>query len=712
MDVVKKDIEGFLGRSDTCFKIPSFQRQYSWHEGTFADFLADFEEAVRNSKPHYLGSIFFQTLSLDESVIIDGQQRVTTILLMLTAICHLLQDNPDLSDDTDLIKRMKRRFLENDREHSREDNRIRLRSMTEDDEIFKRIYNRKTKEQDKASNLYKAYSYFLVHFTEQFAKGLKPADYIDGLKYLKIIAVELEKEDNPQKIFESINSTGVKLNEGDKIRNFALMLNDSDIHGRVLDDYWSIIEGELVDTQQGNNYIDDFFHNFLIAHLHQNVKEGEVYAKFKVFFRKKVENQDDARQIDDFYSIVTDDLARYLLLKFNKDDSGQYAAIRRQVFRINNLGIEVVYPFLMRVLGDYKAGRLSQTEVQEFLHITESYLIRRIIAGITSQGLNKLFYTLYRDIVSYSEEHEGAKHTEIYKYVLLDRQGVSRFPTSRYIEERFTNRRIGSKSCYFILSSWDDFKQPKESFLLQQIGSNASSYSIEHIMPQKLTPSWRRELGANHQEVHERYLHCLANLTLTGYNSEYSNKSFQEKLKHPNGYKQSPLLINDFIKKQTTWNEEVIKQRIDWWMETIEKMWPMIQTDFRPKRKGVKALTLADVPEDLYYSKPVSLTIQDAAAMRVNHWHELLDCFLDNVYDLDSDIITKLINDPKTTRWVSAHPEDFHASAEINDSGYFVSTKNDTFSKIEFIRDVARLAGIDQTDVTIEILFRDPNKKI
>ena len=195
-------------------------------------------------------------------------------------------------------------------------------------------------------------------------------------------------------------------------------------------------------------------------------------------------------------------------------------------------------------------------------------------------------------------------------------------------------------------------------------------------------------------------------MTLTGYNSEYSNKSFAEKLSHEHGYANSNLLINDFIKQQTCWNEEVLKDRVEWWIDTIDKIWPVPETDFQPKAKGSKILSLAEVPDDLQHSKPVSITIQDEGQQKVNHWHELVDYFLDTVYLIDESLTEKLANDPRTTKWITVHPDDFYSSVEIDDTGYFVSTNNDTNFKISFMKNVAELVNIPEEDILLEILFK------
>ena len=709
MQATPTDIDSLLRRPNTYFKIPEFQRPYSWHRNNYNTFLDDFKSTLSGERTHYLGNVFYQQNGRDESIIIDGQQRITTILLMLTAIYHLVQDRPELADESELALRIKDDFLEN--KYGPENNRVKLRGMTDDDQIFKRIFKRQVKDDDKTSGLYEAYEYLRDQLGLWFDQGLSPQDLVEGLANLKIIEIQLEPDrgDDLQKIFEGINSTGEPLGEGDKIRNFALMLNQEEIRNRVIENYWRVIEEELVKTKTRTDFIADFFRKFLISQLGQDIKEREVYAKFKDFFRTKVTDQSDVSQIDDFYQSLLAGLERYLILKHNSmPASGQYDAFRRQAFRINYLEIEVVYPFLMSVLADFQAGRLSEKAAKEMFTLTESYLTRRLIVGIRTTGLNNFYHGLWHNIAAYSRDNQQADYVEIYKYILLTRKSGLHFPSRRYIEERFADSgNTNNRYLYFILSSWDDYRQPKESFLLDRIKLGKSSYSLEHIMPQTLNKDWKRDLGDNWAETHERYLNCLANLTLTAYNSEYSNKRFEEKLRHQHGYLSSPLLINEFVKSQKVWNEQTIKNRIEWWLDKIDLIWPLPQSGFEPKTKGAKTLSLTNIPTaKLAFSKPINITILDGEPIAVSRWKDLLESFLETAHEMDGDLATKLVNDPKTSSWTTKHSEDFRSPFEIAETGIFIETSSSTGYRVEFIQQVAEIAGIDGQDIKIEVLFR------
>ena len=705
MTVTERDIRAFIKQSDTYFRIPDFQRQYSWHTENCKAFLEDFEEVLPTDKTHYFGAIFFQSSQdRDECIVIDGQQRITTVMLMIIAIYHLVEENPELSSQDYPSERIRDEFLEN--KYAKESNRIKLKSVIDDDIIFRQIYAKEVARENEKSNLYKNYLYFCNYFKQ--CPDLQR--YIDGLGKLKIITIQLKDNDNLQKIFEGINSTGVALSEGDKIRNFALMLNDKRVRDVVASNYWKKIEKELVDTKNNTNHIADFFRKFLIIHLEQDVKKKEVYSKFKDFFHKQIRDQGDLGQVEGFYKQILGDLDRYMLFKLNRDKNGRYLSFANVSFRIHYLDIEIVYPFLMCILKKYEEGELSEDQTKEFFAITESYLVRRIMAGLLTTGLNKLYHVLYRDIEAHAQQEEEADTLEIYKHILLNKRSHLRFPTTQNIQDRFTDANIGKRYLNFILSSWDDRQQSKESFLLRQIYDNQSNYSIEHIMPQSPTPAWKEHLGPDWDEIYEKYLNNLANLTLTGYNSEYSNRTFQEKLDHKNGFKNSPLLINDFIKQQSCWNKKTLEARVEWWLKAIDTLWPFPESSFRPTIKTEESRKLSEITEDLSGSKPKSIAIGDVYYQDVAHWYGAMEYFLDTMYQHDEAIGNKIMNNPSTTQSISRHPEDYYTSAEIMETGYYIQTNTNTNSKIKLMKNIADLAGVSQDDIVFKIRYPESAK--
>ena len=255
------DIKGFIYTPGKHFLIPEFQRPYSWEIDNIKTFLADLEELNETTKNHYFGTVVYvnDTSDMNASAIIDGQQRVTTTLLMIMAIYHHAKENPDTCEMP--AGDISNNYLFNSSEYSKEENRIKLRTVTTDNVIFEKLYEQKElTSEEKQNKLFKAYTYFYEYFESR--QNLEK--YIMNLSRFKIMSIALDaSDDNPQRVFESINSTGKPLTDGDKIRNFALMLNSDQVRKHVYEKYWQQIEQELTDANK--DYITDFFRSYIIS---------------------------------------------------------------------------------------------------------------------------------------------------------------------------------------------------------------------------------------------------------------------------------------------------------------------------------------------------------------------------------------------------------------------------------------------------------------
>ena len=466
----------------------------------------------------------------DQLTIIDGQQRIATAMLMITAIYHLIQDDShrsryqaqDIHDD----------LLYDRASSDQKTSRLKLRTVSQDGQIFQAIYRRdqEIKADYQTSNLYRAYR----HFYDYFLKiGSNLDKYIDALKKLIIATIYLESGDNLQKVFESINSTGVSLTVGDKIRNFALMLNSQGVRQKVARDYWPAIEKQLIALTVARNKdpIAEFFRKLMIQEERRDSRISEVYRSFKKYFNDRVKDQSDPNQISQFYDNIMAGLQRYLFLKNPYEQTGNhpYQPFARAAFRLAYLNIDVIQPFLMRILKDYDQEKLTQGQVLTVLGVTETYLVRRALCDKYSTGLNKIYLSVNRGIDDYLSQYPEADLAEIYKYLILNLRGYDTFPDDKTVSDKILESNLADKTRYryLILSSYDDCRQSRESFLLRQIDSGQSRYSIEHIMPQKLSSVWKKDLGPDHDQIQANYLNNLANLTLTGYNQEYSNRSLK-----------------------------------------------------------------------------------------------------------------------------------------------------------------------------------------
>jgi len=378
--------------------------------------------------------------------------------------------------------------------------------------------------------------------------------------------------------------------------------------------------------------------------LQRVVNKERVYAEYKKLCIQEIgKEQDDLIKLRLFYEKLFAFLHHYIFLKFNEDDNELYVFFKDKAFRLNYLKIETPYPFLMQVLESYKQEKLGKIEVLDVFSIIEGYLARRILCNIPTTGLNKFFAGLHKEIEYYLDSSQGYSYSEILSYILQNRSGGVRIPRNTEIKSAIDNNPIYTQRnnyINFILSSVDDYS--KESNLLRQIASDNTDLSIEHIMPQKLNKKWIDSLGEYYQEEHLRYLHTLPNLTLTGYNSKYSNKDFAYKKSIENGFSDSPLLINRHLAQYEKWDFSSLKTRADWWYENIVKLWPLPESSFKPK-VSEKELYLLD-KVDLKNTKIKSIIVMEEF-YDCKTWSSAMGIILSKLFALEEVPIDSIISD-------------------------------------------------------------------
>lgn len=584
MQVARTNIYDFLSKSETEFKIPIYQRPYSWDNKNIKDFWRDVENTLNQSRPHYFGSILyfskekkFQRLVAGKNpqvyTIVDGQQRITTVMLMLVAIYHLAQRTSGiLAKDPEWVNNT---FLLNIKSQ-----KLKLRTAATDDEHFTSIIKRKSlqpKSQSSQSYLHEAYHFF-------YNKLMRVSDlnrYIDSLSRLEIVSMQLDaKDDDQQKIFESINATGKRLTEGDKIRNFALMLKSQEDSNYVYQEYWRKIERRL--TRGKDVDIHNFFRNYLISTLSKPIKDDDVYTEFKKHFRVKNPIIDSSkkekmrRQLDDFYSDILRNLERYVFLKFdsrmNTAASG-YAKFNDEAFRIWYLGIKVVWPFFMNVLKKYDNEELSEKEVRSVFKITESHLIKKIVSSGSARGLENIYYAMNSKAEEYHRTViESQSYVDVYRY-RLENDDTIPTPEKLKVGIKENDMYTGTSTrryLEFILTSIEEKQSGSDSKLLRAFADKKSDYSIEHIIPKELNPDWEKELGQKPRDTQKKWINTLANITLTRQNTAMSNLNFSKKKDY---LAQESLSLDKVILDCESWNEDSLEKRVQWWFQAIGSLW-------------------------------------------------------------------------------------------------------------------------------------------
>lgn len=722
MKFADSTIKKYLYQPGAVFDIPEFQRPYTWKTVNAQEYLKDLEESVTTGKGHYFGTVVqVEDEDGDDAYsIIDGQQRVTTSLLLIFSIYHLVKKDPSLLGDGDTTSDdILDNYLIN---KNRKNNRIKLRTVTTDNEILQHIFDSNgdasdLSDKDKLSNLYNVYSVF----REYFSKKDNLSKYINGLRHFKIVSITLEQgDDNPQRVFESINSTGEPLSDGDKIRNFSLMLNSKESRNHVYEEYWKPLERTLTDVNRDN--ITDFFRYYLISRRQANVKLPEVYSAFKDEFENAVGKEQSHEALDKFYGDIKRSLKFYKLLRLidtnqiskNSEEWSQYIGIGDTIFKMRYIRVDLYIPFAISVLAYHADGELTDDQLNEVFKLIESYFSRRIIVNFYTTSVDRLMSSLHKQTLNYIKRDSTADYVDVLKYIILNETGQTRIPDDVEYEKAirtypFYEQHGGSIRSY-VLSALDNSNKEAKS-TLRLIAEDNLDLTVEHVMPQTLSrDEWKDMLGSDYERIHNEYLHTLANLTLTGYNPDYSNRPYQEKMvleiKNKKtgeikqvGFRFSPLPMNKWIAAHDVWDEDVLTERREMWVTKLQSIWPLPITSFQPVT-GASVDLLDKISLRGENIRSVSVLGEKTT---VSTWVEALDVIADSLYAQYPNIIDLIGDDELITGFIKQDSTAFRSSIEIGDSGYYIATSNNTDTKLLIIRRIAALLNLSSGDIEAEI---------
>mgnify|MGYP000845585722 CR=1 FL=1 len=554
MQVGKSNIyELFNGTKQ--YVIPSYQRPYSWREKECERLWKDIVKMERKKRPnHFVGSIVniaetAMPTGVQTFMVIDGQQRMTTLSLLLMALRDFLTANPD--DKSVNIRQLNAEGLVN--EYHDDEERYKIVPIQSDRATYKAIVDGKDKEDlPQASRLLVNYRFFM----ERIAAGeLTPLEINNAMKKLLIVNITLDRDhDDPQLIFESLNSTGVDLTQSDLIRNFVLMGLPVRLQAKIYKDYWSPME--VLFRYDAREDMDHFFRDYLTLVQSDIPKESQIYETFKSMVT------DGQLQTEELCKELFRYAKLYTRMIYAKSGNADLDCIFKE---ISNLRMEVAYPFLLRVYADFEDNVIQQSAFEEILRMAESYVFRRRVCEIPANSHNKTFSRLYASV-------KQDDYLNSVKAFFLLCEDYKEFPDDATFKKAFVERNIyklSSRGCHYVLSRLQNYgtKSPVD----------ISNLTIEHIMPEnkKLSLEWKQMLGPNWEDVHTRLLHTIGNLTLTAYNSEMSDRPFSEKMEMEGGFKQSALKLNSFVVQCSQWTEKEINARAEE-IATLAaaKVWP------------------------------------------------------------------------------------------------------------------------------------------
>jgi uncharacterized protein with ParB-like and HNH nuclease domain/predicted transport protein len=575
----------FLKKSPQ-FVIPIYQRTYSWTERECRQLWDDIVRTGSNDavSAHFVGSIvyiekgLYQVSSQSPLLVIDGQQRLTTVTLILEALARQLGDSEPV--DGFSAKKLRSYYLLNPLEDGERGFKL-LLTQTDKTSLLA-LVQQKAQPTDQSLRVTENFAFF----EEQVQNlGADLPALCHGLAKLVVVDIALSRDqDNPQLIFESMNSTGRELSQADLIRNFILMGLEPAHQTRLYEDHWRPMEVGFGQEGYGSHF-DSFMRHYLTLKTGEIPNIRAVYEAFKAHARTP---DIAAAGVDALVADIHAFAGYYCAMALGKEADKKLAEAFRD---LRELKVDVAYPFLLELYDDFANGRLESTDFEAAVRLVEAYVFRRAVCAIPTNSLNKTFATFGRAL-------QKDRYLESVQAHLLTLPSYRRFPGDEEFKREFVVR--------------DLYNFPRRSYWLRRLENDGrkervpvDEYTIEHILPQNenLSAKWRDELGPEWQRVQETWLHTLGNLTLTGYNAEYSDRPFSEKRDMKGGFRESPLKLNEGLRSLDKWDEAAIKNRAERLAAVAAGVWavPSLQAEvlesYRPRGEKAAGYTIDDHPQ-------------------------------------------------------------------------------------------------------------------
>ena len=584
-----KPLHEFIEGHKIQFVIPVYQRNYDWLIDNCDQLFSDLVKLSRSNRcSHFFGSIV--TSSADSSynrLVIDGQQRLTTISLLLLAGIKAVKDGAiEISEESKIDEAyevfLKAKFCNSER-------KIKLVPIENDRIAYDKIFNEEDSF-DEDSKVTRNYRHFYDLLTRK-PQALSFDQLLDAIERLQIISIELDSDDDAQLIFESLNSTGLALTEADKIRNYLLMSLTPEEQHMCFKNYWQKIE------QATENQPTKFLRDYLTIQqqLQRPVRQSNIYYEWKKYMDGHGRKEELVKMLDyaHYYQQVTE--AKLSTAKLSE-----------KMRHICNIETDVTNVFFIQFLKYASANNLSEDEIFKVIDLVENYLARRIVCNMPGNALTQVFCALHKDVLKSIEEYSSANvelgnsYSDILTYHIMRRDGNYQLPRDMQFVES-----IKTRDTYHML-------KPFQIFLFERLENSVhgeyndvatdmkkKDATIEHIMPQTLNGDWKAMLGDNYEEIRDKYLHTFANLTLTGINSELSNKPFEIKRDgkkigneiYP-GYKNSKYRLTKNVTLCDKWTEIELQNRCNEIVATFLRLYPLPQTTFKPLPKPVDEASL------------------------------------------------------------------------------------------------------------------------
>lgn len=661
-----------IEKNKRVFKVPVYQRNYDWTSVQCEKLYQDIMIAHKRDHKHFTGTIVYiiglNSSNLNEVLIIDGQQRMTTVYILLKALYDAAK-GVSVRIEEEIKDVMFNRNCD-------EKYKVKLKPIKSDNEQLLLLIKDKVDDMDRNSNIYKNYVLFKTMIEETLNDGFELGDILDGIKKLEMVEIVLDKsqDDEPQKIFESINSTGLDLSLADLIRNYLLM--DDDNQDELYDNYWSVVEHNV-----GYRNLGDFVINFLNSQISKAVNAKNAYQLFKEHCEEhKLSHEDVLKRLKKtsrYYGAFIGENHYY-----NKD-------IMSYLNAFYTIKQTTVLPLLFKIFSDYEDNHIDDKTLCKVLDYLLTYYVR-ITACEINKNLSKFMKSMYDRVI------DGTSYENYYERFVVFLNSLKandRMPTDKEFADALIYKPLYKKPiCKYVLSVIEN--STKEHI-------DVSNLTIEHILPQKENAAvWRKEVGVEYSHVYEVYLHTLGNLTITGHNSELGTKSFADK-KTIIEANSKAVILNKEVLSAETWNETAIVNRAKILAMLLIKQfnYEHIQSDSVGTTDGSFSL---DSGLDLTNTKPDSFSFMGEYT-KVGSWAEILAKFMGVVYDLDTgllaDLAAKNYSLPNATNvYISNDKRKLRRGKEMDRSGIYYESNLSANNIASFIRDIMKHMELETED--------------
>lgn len=668
-------INNFLQAPNVQFVIPVYQRNYDWSNTECKDLLRDvISVETENRGTHFIGSIVFvhegtySTSEVKELVIIDGQQRLTTINILYVALYRFAKDNGFPQDS----ERLYNMFLTNQYVKN-EASKLKLKQTDANSVAFKSILLGTDTDSLSFSNVIENYNYFRSVITEENFHTI-----LNGLNRLIFVEISLERDkDDPQRIFESLNSTGLDLSQSDLIRNFILMDLAPKEQNRIFETIWNPIEENARDYVKQTSLVSEFIRDYLTLKNKKIPNKNQVYAEFKsIYYNKKDEAYQ--QELENIKSLS------YHYKKLINPSTVADLDIKRELEYLSRLEINVAFPFLLQVFEDTENGVLPKQELLKILTLIQSYTWRRFVVGLPTNALNKIFMTLYSEV-------DTEAYYDSIATALAKKKGSAKFPSDEEIKTALKDKDLyntKSKNRNYLFEMLENYNNR------EYVNTNNEYITIEHIFPNNPSNEWSTDISTEDYFLFkEKYLNTIANLTLSGNNGALSNKSFLEKKEMNDdggeqGYDFSRLWLNSYLQSISVWDIAAYEHRLDIIYERFLKVWAFPDVMISESEDSEEQ-NIFDAESPTY--KKLEYFIWENTKLEEDAVAQMFFYVIGKLYEKNASL---LLNSQDVLK-IDRNSEIFRAGQEVV-SGWYVESNIDSNSKFNTLKKLLTLFELEE----------------